>query len=157
MLSNCGAGEDLEKTPESPLNIKETKPVNPKGNQSWIFIGRDWRWRWSSNTWATWFKELTHWKRPWCWDRLKAGGEGDNREWDDWLASPTCGLEFEQALGTSERQGSLFSRNPWGCKESDTTEPLNWTGNKLRNSVKIVFYNRCCLWLFELQMNIPCW
>ena len=39
--------------------------------------------------WATWRKELTHWKRPWCWERLKAGEEGDNRGWDGWMASPT--------------------------------------------------------------------
>ena len=43
----------------------------------------------SSNTLATWCKELTHLKRPWCWERLKARGEGDNRGWDDWMASPT--------------------------------------------------------------------
>ena len=41
------------------------------------------------NTSATWCEELTHWKRPWCWERLKAGGEGDNRRWDGWMASPT--------------------------------------------------------------------
>ena len=38
---------------------------------------------------ATWYEELTHWKRPWCWERLKAGGERDERRWDDWMASPT--------------------------------------------------------------------
>ena len=48
---------------------------------------KDWCWSWSSNTLATWC-ELTHWKRPWCWERLKAGGEGDDREWDGWMASP---------------------------------------------------------------------
>ena len=42
---------------------------------------------WNSNTLATWCEELTHWKRPWCWERLKAGGEGDNRGWDGWMAS----------------------------------------------------------------------
>ena len=41
------------------------------------------------NTLATWCKELTHWKRPWCWERLRAGGEGDDRGWDGWMASPT--------------------------------------------------------------------
>ena len=41
------------------------------------------------NTMATWCKELTHWKRPWCWERLRAGGEGDDRGWDGWMASPT--------------------------------------------------------------------
>ena len=50
---------------------------------------KDWDWSWSSNTLATWCKGPTHWKRPWCWERLRAGGEGDNRGWDDWMASPT--------------------------------------------------------------------
>ena len=46
-------------------------------------------WSWNSNTLATWCEELAHWKRPWCWERLKAGGEGDDRGWDGWMASPT--------------------------------------------------------------------
>ena len=50
---------------------------------------KDWCWSWNSNTLATWFEELTHWKRPWCWERLKVGGEGDDRGWDGWMASPT--------------------------------------------------------------------
>ena len=78
----------LEKTLESPLDCKEFQPVHPKGDQSWVFIGR-WCWSSNSNTLTTSFKELTHWKRPWCWDGLGAGGEGDNRGWDGWMASPT--------------------------------------------------------------------
>ena len=50
---------------------------------------KDWCWSWNSNTLATWWEELTPWKRPWWWERLKAGGEGDNREWDGWMAPPT--------------------------------------------------------------------
>ena len=73
----------------SPLDCKETKPVNPNGNQHWIFILKDWGWNWSSNTLATWCEELTHLKRPWCWERLKVGDEGDNGAWDGWMASPT--------------------------------------------------------------------
>ena len=57
----------------------------PKCSLHW----KDWCWSWNSNTLATWCEELTHWKRPWCWESLKAGGEGDNREWDGWMASPT--------------------------------------------------------------------
>ena len=49
----------------------------------------DWCWSWNSNTLATWCEKLTHLKRPWCWERLKAGGEGDDREWDGWMASLT--------------------------------------------------------------------
>ena len=50
---------------------------------------KDWCWSWNSNILTTWCKELTHWKRPWCWERLKAGGEGDDRGWDVWMASLT--------------------------------------------------------------------
>ena len=46
-------------------------------------------WSWNSNTLATWCKKLTHLKRPWCWERLKAGGDRDNREWDGWMESLT--------------------------------------------------------------------
>ena len=75
----------LEKTLESPLDCKEIQPVRPKGDQSWVY----WCWSWSSNTLATWCEELTHLKRSWCWERLRVGGEGDNRGWDGWMASPT--------------------------------------------------------------------
>ena len=79
----------LEKILESPLDCKEIQPVNPKGNH-WIFIHwKDWCWIWNSNTLTTWCEELTHWKRPWCWERLKAGGKGDDRGWDGWMAPPT--------------------------------------------------------------------
>ena len=85
MLLNCGVGEDsweslgLQRDPTSP---SWRKPVL---NSLW----KDWCWSWNSNILATWCKELTHWKRPWCWERLKVGGEGDDRGWDGWMASPT--------------------------------------------------------------------
>ena len=79
----------------SPLDCKAIQPVHPKGDQSWIFIGRtnvevgtsilqppD------AKSWLIW-KDPTHLKRPWCWRRLKAGGEGDDKGWDGWMASPT--------------------------------------------------------------------
>ena len=50
---------------------------------------KDWCWSWNSNTLATWCEELTHWNRPWCFQRLKAGGDGDDRGWDGWMASLT--------------------------------------------------------------------
>ena len=70
---------------ESPLDCKEIQPVNPKGN-----LNIHWKdWCWSSKTLATWCEELTHLKRPWCWERLKAGGEGNDRGWGSWMASLT--------------------------------------------------------------------
>jgi len=77
----------LEKTLESPLDCMEIQPVHPKGNQSWKF--KDWCWSWNYNTLAIWWEELTHLKRPWCWERLQAGGEGDNSGWHGWMASLT--------------------------------------------------------------------
>ena len=70
----------LEKVPESPLDCKEIQPVHPKGNQSWTFIGRTDAEAETPILWLS--EELTHLKRPWCWERLKAGGEGDDRKWD---------------------------------------------------------------------------
>ena len=80
----------LEKTLKSPWDCKEIQPVHPKGDQSVLGVhGKDWCWSWNPNTLATWCEELTHLKRPWCWARLRAGGEGDDRGWDGWIASPT--------------------------------------------------------------------
>ena len=76
------------RTLESPLDSKKIKPVNPKGNQPWIFIGRTDAEAESPILWLP--DELTHWKIPWCWERLKAKGEGDDRGWDGyWIASLT--------------------------------------------------------------------
>ena len=70
-----------------------------------------------------------YWKRLCCWERLKVGGEGDNRGWDCWMVSPVgYGPEFEQALEISDWQGSLACCSAWCCKESGMTEWLNWTG-----------------------------
>ena len=58
----------LEKTLECPLDCKEIQPVHPKGKKSVLGVHwKDWCWSWNSNTLATWYEELTHWKRPWCW------------------------------------------------------------------------------------------
>ena len=68
----------LEKTLESPLDCKEIQPAHPKGDQSWVFIGRT-NAEAETNTLATSCEELTHLKRPWCWERLKVGEEWDDR------------------------------------------------------------------------------
>ena len=84
MLLNCGVGEDSW----------ESLGLQDQTTQSWRKSAlnihwKEWCWSWSSNTLATWCEELTHWKRPWCWESLKAGGEGNDRGWDGWMASPT--------------------------------------------------------------------
>ena len=114
----------LKKTLESPLDSKEIKPVNPKSilNIHW----KDWFWSWSSNALST-CEELTHWKRPWYWERLKAGGESDDRGWDAWMDHHLGGHEFEPLPGAGEGQRSLECCSPWGRKDLDKTEWLNWT------------------------------
>ena len=69
---------------DSLLDWKEIKPVSPKGNQSWIFIGRTAA---EAETPILWLPDVK--RRPWCWERLKAGEEGDDGGWDDWMASLT--------------------------------------------------------------------
>jgi len=85
MLLNCGVGEDSWES----LGL-QGDPTSPSWRKSVLNIHwKDWCWSWCSNTLATWCEEPTHWKRPWCWERLKAGREADDRGWDSWMASLT--------------------------------------------------------------------
>ena len=103
-----------------------------RSNQSFLkeispgYHCKDWCWSWNSNTLATWCEELTHLKRPWCWERLRAGGEGTTEDemvgWHHRLNGHGFGL----TPGVGDRQGGLACCSSWGCKESNTTE-LNWT------------------------------
>ena len=116
----------LEKTLESPLDSKEIQPVHPKGNQSWIFIGRT-----DGEAELQYFGYLMRRtdskKRPWCWERLRAGGEGDDRGWDGWMASLTQWIWVWVDSGNwwwTGRPGVLWFM---GRKESDMSEWLNYT------------------------------
>ena len=86
-------------------------------------------WSWSSNTLATWCEELTYWKRPWCWERLKAGGEEDDRGWDGWMASPTRRTWVWASFASwwwIGRPGMLQSMEVQRVGHDWATE-LNWT------------------------------
>jgi len=87
-------------------------------------------WSWNSNTLATWCEELTHFKRPWCWERLKAEGEGDDGGWYGWMASPTQWTWVWADSGSwwwTERPGVLWSMGSQRVRHDWATE-LNWTG-----------------------------
>ena len=85
MVLNCGVGEDSWETLGQQGDQTSQSWRKSVLNIHW----KDWCWNWKSNTLATWCEELTHLKRPWCWERLRERGEGDNRGWDGWMASPT--------------------------------------------------------------------
>ena len=114
----------LEKTLECPLDCKEMKPIYPKGNQSWIFIGMT-----DTETPILWPSDAKNWligKDPDSgkdWRQEEKGTTEDEMVgWHHWLD----GHEFEQTPGVGDGQGSLACCSPWGCKESDRTEQLNW-------------------------------
>ena len=92
----------LEKILESPLDCKEIQPVHPKGDQS--FIGRT-DVEAETRILATWCEELTRCKRPWCWEWLRAGGEGDKRGRDGWMASSTQWIWIRASSGRRWRTG----------------------------------------------------
>ena len=106
-------------------------PASPSERKSVLNIHwKDWCWSWNSNTLATWCEKLADWKRPWCWGRLKAGGEGHDRGWDGWMASLTQWTWGWVSCGRCWWTGKPGVLHPWGCKELDTTEQLNWTDEK---------------------------
>ena len=90
---------------------------------------KDWCWSWNSNTLATSCEELTHWKRPWCWERLKAGGKEDNREQYGWMASLTRWTRVwasSRSWWWTEKPGMLQSMGSQRVRHDWATE-LNWT------------------------------
>ena len=116
----------LEKTLESPLDCKEIKLVSPKGNQSWIFIGRIDA---EVETPILWPPDAKKWligKYP---DDEKGTTEDEMVGWHHQLDGP----EIEQAPSVGDGQGRLACYSPWGCKESDTTEWLIWTEESCSN------------------------
>ena len=108
---------------------------------------KDWCWRWNSKTLATWCKELTHLKRPWCWERLKMGGKGDERGWDGWMASLT------QWTWVWVNSGRVMNREAWRAavhgvakswtQLSDWTElsSLKWYIQSLINKISPKYQN----------------
>ena len=122
----------LEKTLENPLDSKEIKPAHPKGNPAWIFIGRTDAEAEAPILHWTWCEEPAHWKRPWCWERLKIGGERGNIGWDGWMVSLTQWTWVWANPRDGEGQGSLACCTSWGCKESHIIEWLSNSNNKMR-------------------------
>ena len=145
----------LKKTLESPLDYKEIKTVNPKGNQSWIFIGRTDAEAEAPILWLPDVKSQLVGKDPdagkdWRWEE-KGMTEDEMVGWHHWLN----GHEFEQALGVGDGQGGLACCSPWGHKKSDTTEQLNWTPSSDLPCCMVLFLAFCVLGCLCILKN-PC-
>ena len=127
MLLNCGVREESW----------EYLGTARRSNQSILkelslvlgVLWKDWCWSWNSNTLVTRYEELTHLKRPWCWERLKAGGDGDDTEWDGWTASLTRWTWVWASFGSwwwTGRPGMLQSTG-LPTVGHDWSTALNWT------------------------------
>ena len=118
---------------------------------------KDWSWNWNSNTLATLCEELTYFKRPWCWERLKAGGEGDDRGWDGWMASLTqltwVWVNFSSWWWTG-RPGVLQSmeleivRHNWGT-EMNWTAAISFLCMYLEKTKTLIWKDTCTLVFME--------
>ena len=121
----CFQNVVLEKTLKSPLDSKEIKPVNPKGNQPWIYIGKSDAEAEAAILWPPDVKSWLTGKDPDAgkdWSQEEKGLTEDQMVgWHHWLN----GHEFKQTLGDGEEQGSLACWSPWSCKELDMIEQLN--------------------------------
>ena len=116
---------------------------------------KDWCWSWNSNTLATWCEELSHLKRPWCWERLKAGGEGDDRGWDGWIASLTQWTWVWVNSGSwwwTGRPGMLQSMGSQRVTHDWVTE-LNWTDHALYKSPKTELHYILCIKNIRIFLN----
>ena len=121
----------LEKTLESPLDCKQIQPVHPKGDQSWVFIGRPDAEAESSILWPPDVKSWLIGKDP---DAGRDWGQEEKGMTEDEMAGwhyQLHGCESEWTLGVGDGQGGLAFWDPWGHKESETTERLNWTELKM--------------------------
>ena len=124
MPLNCGVGEGSWEC----LGL-QGDPTSPSYRRSVLIHWKDLCWSWNSNTLATSCEDLTHWKRPWCWERLRAGGEGDDRGWDGCMASLTqwtwvCIIS--RSWWWTRRPGVLRFMGLQRVRHDRATE-LNWT------------------------------
>ena len=132
----------LEKTLASPLDCKEIQPVHPKGDQSWVFIGRPDVEAETPIIWPPDVKSWLIWKDPDAgkdWGQEEEGTTEDEMVgWHHWLD----GRESEWTLGVGEGQGCLVCYDSWGCKDLDMTELLNWTDYRDRDRARDFFLSQ---------------
>ena len=139
----------LEKTLESPWTARRSNQSILK-EISLEYLLEGLMLKWNSNTLATWCEELTHLKRPWCWERLRAGGEGEDRGWDGWMAPPT------QWTWVSKLLELVMHRETWHAAVYGLTESWTrlsvWTDRSL-GFYSFFFFSICILFIISYYMN----
>jgi len=145
MLLNCGVGEDSWESLGQQGDL-----VSPFWRQSVLNI--HWKdWFWNSNS-SICCEELTHWKRPWCWKRLKVGGEGDDRGWDGWMASSTW-VWLDSRIG--DGQGSLAAAVHE--VEKNWTPLSDWCELQLLTCMNCYTIAGLVIWLFKFLVKGAEW
>ena len=154
MLLNCGVGGDSWES----LGL-QGDPTSPFWRRSALgFLWREWCWSWNSSTLAISCEELTHWKRLWCWEGLGAGGEGDDKGWDSWMASRTrwTWIWVNGSWWWTGRPGMLWFMGSQRVRHDWVTE-LNWTECKaLAHGRRLVIFP-LCFPTSTLKYSCPLW
>ena len=148
--------DTFELTLECLLDYKEIQPVHSKGDQPWMFIGRNDAKAETPVLQYSSCKELTHWKRLWCWEGLRAGGEGDNRGWDDWMASWTQWTWVWVNSGSWWWTGRPVMLRFMGLQRvrHDWETELNWGCSSLD---RFCYFIRIRLFLVEIGCKWDAW
>ena len=133
MLLNCGVGEDSWESLGQQGDQTSHSWRKTVLNIHW----KDWCWSWNSNTLATWCEELTHLKRPWCWERSKAGGDGDDRGRDGWMASLT------QWRWVWVNRELVMDREAWGNAVHGVTKSRTWLNDWTELNDNVIFLENC--------------
>ena len=145
------------------FNLRD--PISPSYRKSVLNIHwKDWYRSWTSNTLATWCEELTLWKRPWCWERLKAGEEADDRGWDGWMASPTQwtwvwinsgSWWWIGRTGMLQSMGSQRAGHDWAAELHwiHILHRPHWTPHCFTTSLGL-----CLSWMSQIHfLQLPAW